>query len=433
MTDSKDNKECACETTIEIKTEETPKEAPKVEAQKTETIPEWANTLQQQLKSLEAKIGVAPKETPKPTATVSNDTEYLSLEKIAEKLPKHLAEYGKFEFTIPYDTLRNYAVNQVKTSKGLKESYRNNYETRKMITEAYSLSGTHVAIDQQPGVATVSGAMDYAPIRQLTKYVDISKTPGKSSATFYKKSLPSTLSQTVGTTATEASMTLTAINVNPSTVTGVYFKINTDDIENLPYSLVNEVMDAAAQTVVDFENDDILNVISKEGTLTPGLWCRGDSGATIASSDIASVTLDPTGVGTAVTYLRNQGYIKGGVRPVFVCHPTQFLQLIEDTEITNYVGFAKPEITTELSMAQFYGADIVISNSIEAKDNTTNDSWNALCFVPGHSYGSASKRDVTIKFHEVPEDNQIRVNTNWRFKSGVIDASSIVRVSTTQV
>ena len=56
---------------------------------------------------------------------------------------------------------------------------------------------------------------------------------------------------------------------------------------------------------------------------------------------------------------------------------------------------------------------------------------NALMFIPNHSYGIAVKRDVTVKFHDIGEDNQVRVNTTWRTKTGVLDASSIVRISTT--
>ena len=46
-------------------------------------------------------------------------------------------------------------------------------------------------------------------------------------------------------------------------------------------------------------------------------------------------------------------------------------------------------------------------------------------------YGIGIKRDVTVKMHEVGEDNQVRVNTTWRTNTGVIDATSIVRVSST--
>ena len=52
--------------------------------------------------------------------------------------------------------------------------------------------------------------------------------------------------------------------------------------------------------------------------------------------------------------------------------------------------------------------------------------------VPKHSFGIGIKRDVTVKMHEIPEDNQVRVNTTWRTKAGVIDSASIVRISTTK-
>ena len=52
-------------------------------------------------------------------------------------------------------------------------------------------------------------------------------------------------------------------------------------------------------------------------------------------------------------------------------------------------------------------------------------------FVPKHTYGIGVKRDVTVKFHDIGEDNQVRVNTTWRTKTGVLDAASTVRISTT--
>jgi hypothetical protein len=81
-------------------------------------------------------------------------------------------------------------------------------------------------------------------------------------------------------------------------------------------------------------------------------------------------------------------------------------------------------------MAELYGVRLVRTNAVEHKSQT-NPAINAIMCIPNHSYGIASKRNVTVKFHEIPEDNQIWATTNWRIKSGVIDASSIVRISTT--
>ena len=105
MTDTKDeikeSKECSCDKTKEA--EECPKgqiqkdgkcvpdeakeqqvEAPKAEAPQVD-ITKFMSDMQLQLKSLEAKIGVIPKETPKPTAVVSNSgNEPFSLNKTSE-------------------------------------------------------------------------------------------------------------------------------------------------------------------------------------------------------------------------------------------------------------------------------------------------------------------------------------------------------------
>ena len=149
------------------------------------------------------------------------------------------------------------------------------------------------------------------------------------------------------------------------------------------------------------------------------------------SSDIASMTLDPSAVGKAMAYLRSQGYTRFG-KPVLFAHPTAVDQLTRDADLSSYVQFGNSGITGSGVFPELYGCTIVPTNSVEAYDNTTNDVYNNIMCIPGLSYGSASKRDVTVKFHEIPEDNQIRVTANWRFKSGVIDSSSIVRISSAQ-
>ena len=78
------------------------------------------------------------------------------------------------------------------------------------------------------------------------------------------------------------------------------------------------------------------------------------------------------------------------------------------------------------------GVQLVVTNAVSVTDNTTNDSYIALMCIPKHSYGIGIKRDVTVKMHEIPEDNEVRVNTTWRTKCGVIDATSIVQIFSTQ-
>ena len=250
-------------------------------------------------------------------------------------------------------------------------------------------------------------------------------------ARFFKYDLPAPGTQTPGTVATVATMDLEAVEVTPSTITGVFLEVDSDKIEDNPNDLMGLVVKASAARFDDFIATDMLDTVSAEGTLTPLRWIRGDTGATITHSETASVALDPTGIATGVEVLEDRGLLKGGAQPVCFLDPQQFKELVEDTEIANYVQYAKPEITTNYQMAEFYGVRLIRTNAIQHKANTTNTAHNAIMCVPNHSYGVASKRNVTVKFHEVPEENQIWVTTNWRIKSGVIDANSIIRISTT--
>ena len=165
--------------------------------------------------------------------------------------------------------------------------------------------------------------------------------------------------------------------------------------------------------------------------MTPGLWIRADTGATITSSNVASVAFDETGIAYAREYLENQGYLRGGVKPVAFLHPKQWRELITSTNVTSLATRSVPDIWLKAQLEELMGVQIVVTNAVEAKSQT-NDAYNAIVCVPKHSYGIGIKRDVTVKMHEIPEDNQVRVNTTWRTKAGVIDSASIVRVSSTQ-
>lgn len=251
-----------------------------------------------------------------------------------------------------------------------------------------------------------------------------------SSATFYKKSLPDTLVQVAGTTVTESSMTFTAINIAPSAIAGSYLKVDSDDEEDVPYSVAAEAIDAIGQTVIDYEDNSIANVAPAAST--PGLWVNGNTGATITHDDISGMTLDPSAVGKAVAYLRNKGYLKGGLRPVLFAHPTAVDQLIRDGDLVDFVQNSNDGITRSGVFPQLYGCDIVETNSVATMDNTTNDTYRNIMCVPGITFGSVAKRELNVKFHEIPEANQIGITANWRFKAGTVDADSFVQISTSQ-
>lgn len=403
-----------------------------------ESIPSWVKELQtsyasisgklEKLTTLEQVAGV--RSVPTPTAQVNNSSnDDVTMENIAEKMAKAFREGRDFKLEIPYDQTRGLAVNTLNTGRnGIKESFKSSNTRKHQIEEAFTFTGTHTAIDQIPGVQTVPGGSDFAPLRQYTNYKAIQK--GRDSATFYKKTLPDTLVQVPGTTVTESAMTYTAINIQPSVINGSYFKIDSDDEEDVPYSIATETIDAIGQVVVDFEDNAIANTAA--AAATPGLWLNANTGATITHDDISGMTLDPSGVGKAITELRNKGYLKGGAKPVLFAHPTAVDQLVRDADLSSYTQFSNDGITTSGIFPSLYGCDIVSTNSVTAVDNTTNDTYRNYMCVPGITFGSASKRVLNVKFHEVPESNQIGVTANWRFKAGVIDAASLIRISSSQ-
>jgi hypothetical protein len=396
-------------------------------------VPKWASTLQDQLKSLEARIGIKTETTkpkPLPTARVANQAndEFLSIQKIAEKLPKHLKEYGRFEIDIPVDYIRSFNTHMVKTSNGLREAYKTNEEPR-TLKEAVTISGTHATQDLDTDVALVPGGISFQPVFQFAKFKQIGQ--GMDRARFFKTDLPANEDQTAASTANQGTQTLTSVEVVPSQIRGVYLIADSDEVENSPFDLVNAIVTASAASYDDYIATDMLDTKSREGTLNAGRWIRGDDGTVITTSDTASVALDEDGIFAGREYLENQGYLRGGVKPVVFLDPQQWRELVTSSEVTNLATRSIPSIWTDATLNTFAGCEIVVTNAVQHKSDQTNASIGAIMCVPKHSYGIASRRSVTVKFHEVPEDNTTRITTNYRVISGVIDATSIVRISTT--
>jgi len=384
----------------------------------------------------------------KPISQVSDrnsfheEMEYKSIDEIAREYIPALRKYGKYEFTIPLEVLRGMHVAPAKndgTGIPIKECYRNQplslheaYRTpNKTIKEAVGISGTHATQDLDTDVAIVPGGISFIPVFQFAKVKQIQQ--GFDRARFFTTTLPANASQTAGTTATESTQTISSIEVVPSQITGNYLIGDYDEIENSPFDLLQAIVEASAASYDDFVATDMLDTVSAEGTLTPGLWIRADTGGTITASDAAStITFDETGILYGREYLEDQGYLRGGVKPVCALHPQQWRELIESTNVTSLATRSVPDIWLKANLEELFGVQLVVTNAINIVDNQTTDAYNAIMFVPKHTYGIAIKRDVTVKFHDIGEDNQVRVNTTWRTKSGILDTSSTVRISSSQ-
>jgi hypothetical protein len=403
-----------CEPTGADKTDDIGKTNTKISTENSKRL----HAIEQSIKALAEK---------KPSAQVGLDDGLKTWSQVAEQMIPSLRKYGKFEFDIALESLRSVNTKQTRDRQGaITESFR---DSPLQLKEAVSISGTHATQDLDTDVAIVPGGISFKPVFQFAKTKRIEA--GMDRARFFKTTIPANGSQTVGTTPSEAVQTFTSVEVTPSTITGIYLAGDFDEIENSPFDLLQAIVEGSAASYEDFVATDMLDTISAEGTLTPGLWIRGDTGATITSSDVASMAMDETGIAFGREYLENQGYLRGGIKPICFLDPQQWRELITSTNVTSLATRSAPDIWLKAELEQFMGVQLIVTNAVEHKNNSTNNAVNAYMCVPKHSYGIGIKRDVTVKMHEIGEDNQIRVNTTWRTKSGVIDSTSIVRISTT--
>jgi len=380
------------------------------------------------------------KEKKLPTAFVnSSDDRILPIDEIAKEMVTAISEGRNYVFKIPLAVLRAINVGPADPKYGVKEVYRGTKlslreawtRPNKTIQEVVSITNTHATQDLDTDVAIVPGGISFVPVFQFAKVKEIPQ--GMDRARFFKTTLPSPGDQTVGSTPSEATQTLTAVEVIPSQIRGTHLAGDYDEIENSPFDLLQAIVEASAAAYDDDIATDMLTTVSAEGTLTPGLWINAATGATITSSDAGSaIVFDETGVFFGREYLEDQGYLRGGIKPVLAMHPRQWRELVTSSNVVSLATRSVPDIWLKAQLEEFAGVQIVVTNAVEAVNNQTNDAFNAYMFVPKHSFGIAVKRDVTVKFHDIGEDNQVLINTSWRTKSGVIDASSIVRISSSQ-
>ena len=401
-----------------------------------------ASTTEHSLQILNKKIDMLSKaKTEKiPTAKIGDDsnTKVLSMEGIAKEMIEALGEGRNFVFHIPLDVLRSINVGPADPKYGISEAYRTKAlsfgeaikKPNKTLKELFTISGTHATQDIDSDVAIIPGAISFIPVFQFAKVKQIAQ--GMDRARFFTATLPTPIDQTAGTTATEGTSNISAIEVVPSQISGNYIIADYDLIENSPFDFLQTIVETSAASYDDYVANDMLTVVTAEGTLTPGLWIDAESGATITSSDLSTTQFDETGVFFGREYLENQGYLRGGVKPVLALHPKQWRELMSSTNVTSLATRSVPDIWLKAQLEEFGGVQIVVTNAVEAVNNASTDAFNAYMFVPKHSFGIAVKRDVTVKFHDIGEDNTVRVNTSWRTKTGILDATSIVRISSTQ-
>ena len=224
-------------------------------------VPEIADTnadiSKEKIQKLESDIAELKMREKKPNAHVGTENSVKTFVEVANEYPKALEAYGTYKFTIPHDVLRGIQVVRADAKTGVREAFRN---VPAQLKEAVSISGTHATQDLDTDVAIIPGGISFIPVFQFAKVKEIGA--GADRARFFKSSLPANGSQTVGTTPSEATQTITAIEVTPSTITGTYLIGDFDEIENSPFDLLQVIVEGSSASYEDFVATDMLDTIS---------------------------------------------------------------------------------------------------------------------------------------------------------------------------
>jgi len=430
-------KECACavevptpkeevilktEPPIETKPVEVkPVEAPKAPVSGIDTT-NLQNQSAEQLKiaALESELR-GLRATPTPTAKVSDELKD-NIKTITEQVKANIRKNGFAALDVDMDKL----IAERSTYIPSHASSQNSMAYASM-REAVSTSGTIPGITLTNNSIIIPGKVTKRIIRPYTIYKN--PDPGTDTVRFFKNDVPAVTSQTSGTTGSQDTFTLTSVALQPTQISGYYTKIYSDNMEDFNVDLVRMVTDAAVLRQTDYEANNILNTLSAEGTLTPLKWILGNDGTTIASSDVSGKTMKAVGIAVATEHLLREGYDQDQI--AVAIHPQQWRELTLAADLTTWAQQGNPNTTTLGTLERLFGVEIFVTNKVEWKDNTTNDAYNAYAFIKNHSYLLGAKRDLTIKFHEIPEDNSIGVTANFRVGGKVLDANSIVRISST--
>lgn len=326
-----------------------------------------------------------------------------------------LKKYGHYSFEIDLDpkwvseTLNRQRVNQVQ--------------------EAISFSGTQdLTIAADPSIFVLPGGKYLKSIRDLVKFKEIPK--GADTAKWYKGSIPNNGSITEGSDTSAGTHTITTVTLTADTVTGVAQSIKGADIEDLPGEMFDYLAQTARAEVL--ESEATLVFTTAAAAATPGLWINANTGATITHTDIASMTQTPTSIAVALQHYEDQGYDTSFGNIYYALHPKALRELRTSTLLTTLVQQGDANITKTGRLTHLYGVELIPMNALDTDDNTTNDVYNNVFGVKGHTFALGSKRELTIDLTKIPKQSAYDWTWSQRKNATTFDATSFVRCSSAQ-
>ena len=338
------------------------------------------------------------------------DIEYIAREGLAS-----LKKYGHYSFEIDLDP------------RWVKETLNRNKVNS--VQEAISFSGTQdltMAADTE--VFVLPGGKYLKSIRDLVKFKEIPK--GYDTAKWYKGDIPNNGTITEGTDTSAGTHTITTVTLSADTVTGVAQAIKGADIEDFPGEMFDYLAQTARAEVL--ESESTLVFTTAAAAATPGLWLNANSGATITHTDIASMTQSPTSIAVGLQHLETQGYDTSFGNVYYCLHPKALRELRTSTLLTTLVQQGDANITKTGRLTHLYGVELIPTTALDTDDNTTNDVYNNVMGIKGHTFALASKRELTIDLQKLPKQSAYDWTWTQRKNATTFDATSFVRISSAQ-
>lgn len=231
-----------------------------------------------------------------------------------------------------------------------------------------------------------------------------------------------------GTEPTNEAQTVTKVTATPGLVRAVQ-TVNYSDIENAPFDLIEAFNRAAALGALDAEAKEVLD--TTYNAISPTNWVNANTGAEITDDDVASMTLKQEGIYAAKRLIEVQGGDTSPGQLVAFLHPKAVEELILDTAADFFTGQNALHSTALGVLENRLGLDIVVTNRVNATDNTTNDTYRNVIAMKG-SIGLAVAADLQIEAQRRPDLSAVKVGARHRIKGAVIDETMTCRCSSAQ-
>lgn len=311
----------------------------------------------------------------------------------------------------------------------LSEQWVREHLNRNKLQEAISFSGDQSnKVAAMDSVYVLPGGKYLKSIRDLVRFHEI--PDGTDQIKLFKGDIPNNGTITEGSATGASTHTATTVTLSADTVTGVAQSIKVADIEDSPFSVFDYIAQTARAEVL--EHEATLVFTTAAAAATPGLWLNANSGATITHTDIASMTQDHTSVAVGLQHYETQGYPTEFGAIGYALHPKALRELRTSSNLVRLVQEGDANITKTGRLTHLYGVELIPTTALDTDDNTTNDVYNNVMFVKGHTFVLGSKRDLTIEMRKIPSTSAFDWAWSQRKNSTTFDATSFVRISSAQ-